>query len=39
MNDVIYKKQRYRSNSGPPEYEEVTLTTLHVFSYEVVGNK
>jgi hypothetical protein len=39
MKDVSYKEQCYRSNSGLPEYEEVTLTTHHVLSYELVGNK
>jgi len=39
IKNVIYNKQCYRSNSGPPEYETVTLTIHHVLSNEVIGYK
>jgi len=39
MKNVSYNKQRYRSNSGPPEYASITLATHHVSSNEVIGYK
>jgi hypothetical protein len=39
VKNVSYKKQCYRSISGPPEYEEVALTTHYTLSNEVIGHK